>query len=207
MTPREQRKALRRALRERQKEVRAQVDAIPAVQQARARRRRRRLLTILALLLLLLFIQCDCEPGPPAVVAIEKPVLPTPDAGVKKKVVAVKRPPADDRNRKRPRPDYELTTLRPPGWLEEFRMQVAARSPRLSRCFDGSSRPGAVRWSVGLDPQSGTVSDQKFEALAAGDLTAAQQTCAEAVLAKPPYKIAALDPQSIPPTVSLVIEF
>ena len=73
------------------------------------------------------------------------------------------RAPGRRRSNRRPRPGYETEAQPPPEWIDEFRLQATARSPRLAQCFEGTDRPGALRWVAALNPETGTVSDQELE--------------------------------------------
>ncbi len=206
MSARQRRRALRAQLDERLRAVRARIAALPAVQQARRRRQRRRALSSAVLLLLLLFLRCDCGPGeapapvPPVVVVL--------DAGIKAPAVRVaKRPASNERLASSKRPGYDTGNQPTPAWLDDFRLQVAARSPRLALCFTGADRPGALRWNVALNPESGAVSDHLFEPVGPADLTTAQRDCLKKVLSNPSFHVAEADRRSVPPRVSLVIEF
>jgi len=67
---------------------------------------------------------------------------------------------------------------------------VIARGPRLSACFNGAQRPGALRWTAAVDPVRGTLSDQTLEPTLDGDeLTRSQRVCAFDVLADPGYSL------------------
>jgi hypothetical protein len=213
VTSREQRREARTRVKALVREARAQVDAMPLVQQARRRRSQllaqRRALFGALILLLLLFVRCDCdrEPTParaPGEVAAE--VL---DAGVKTPAPALlKRAPTKARIDPSVRPGYDPGAQQAPSWLDDFRMQVAARSPRLALCFQGADRPGALRWSVALNPASGSVSDHLFEPVGGADLSTAQLACLQRTLSVPGYRVTTQDDaQSLPARVSLVIEF
>ena len=91
--------------------------------------------------------------------------------------------------------------------LDDFRLQVAARSPRLALCFKGADRPGALRWNVALNPESGAVSDHVFEPVGAAELSPAQRECMQRTLSSPGYHVTQADRQSLSSRVSLVIEF
>lgn len=206
MRLRAQRRAVRARLEQLRRESRARVDALPAIQAARKKRARRRTLASAVLLLLLLFLRCDCEPAPQP-----EPTATVPaglDAGSKlPPSKPTKRLASNERLASSARRGYELGAGRSPAWLDDFRMQVAARSPRLALCFQGADRPGALRWSVALNPESGAVSDHLFEPIGAADLTTAQRDCVQKVVSSPVYRVAEADRQSVPGRVSLVIEF
>lgn len=201
---REQRKAARSRVAALKAEARVRVAKLPVVKNARRRRWVRRALTALILLLLLLFIRCDC--GPSAIEPVDV-VHVAVDAGIKP--ITRKKPfkPHRDTVGSNPRRGWATGTALGPAWLDEFRIQVAARSPRLAQCFTGTGRPGALRWSVALNPESGAVSDHELEPLGAADLSALQQQCLQKTLSTPPYRISPKDRLSVPPRVTLTIEF
>lgn len=203
MNARKQRKAIRAQLSKMRVAARAKVAQLPAVKAARRRRWFRRSLLI-ALVLLLLFIRCDCGPTP----ALEQPkgeVAKVADAGVAR--APQKKKPQKDKVGQNPRRDWETGSQLGPAWLDEFRLQVSARSPRLASCFTGTDRPGALRWNVALNPETGAVSDQILEPLGATDLSETQQACLRTALASPKYRITAEDRLSVPSRVSLMLEF
>ncbi len=203
-------KAQRQALEASARALRERMSQLPQVQAAARRRRLRSTFTLAALLLVLCFIECDCDPRPGQ---LPEPV----DAGVlvveaKKPapltVKPVKKPPLKANVSLGPRDSFGTSQRPPPDWLDGFRLQVAARSPRLAECFQGTERPGALRWATAVNPDSGAVSDQTFEPVGiAIDLTKEQQTCLARVLSSPPYKVGVGEAQALPRRVSLVIEF
>ena len=208
---RAQKKALRAQLAQAQRQARAQVAQNPQVRRARQKRRLKQAAGLAALLLLLLLVRCDCE-GPPKVTTPEPQA---PDAGE----VVVKAPPPVQKPSKppklrgdlrgQPRARFDHEGKAPPTWLEEFRIQVAARSPRLSECFNGQGRPGALRWTCALNVTSGAVSDHALESVGgADDLDAKQRACVVKALSDPPYRISKdAQPDALSNRVSLVIEF
>ena len=205
MKRRSQLKAMRSQAREARARLRAQVKAHPLVQKARRRRRVRRAVMTAILLLLLLLIRCDC--GAPPVVETKSV-----DAGVDAGARVMLTPPKKSRREaisavKHQRSPWETDTRPGPAWLESFRMQVAARSPRLAECFSGSERPGALRWGVAVNPVQGTVSDHSFEPLGAAEITQAQRECLTRVLSSPRYQVAAEEVAGVPPQVTLTLEF
>lgn len=205
MKRRAQLKAMRSQAREARSRIRAQVKAHPVVQKARRRRRVRRAVMTALLLLLLLLIRCDCG-APPVLVGQSV------DAGVDAGAPPIATPHKKSRTEgirsvKRARNPWETDTRPGPAWLESFRMQVAARSPRLAECFSGTQRPGALRWGVAVNPVQGTVSDHSFEPLGASEITQAQRECLTRVLSSPRYQVAAGDVSGVPPQVTLTLEF
>ena len=198
---RAQRTALRAELGRRRAAVRARTKG------ARTRRRVWIALAILLLLLLLLLRDCSCthpvEPPPVGVAT----TAPTGGAGSIDTPVPVP-PPVTGRIATTPRPTMTTEGVAPPLWLTALRIQVAARSPRLAECFEGTTRPGTLRWSVAVDPDHGVVSDPEVEPTLAGqELSHAQRRCVLGVLSDPPYQLATGDQPATPARVALVIEF
>lgn len=154
-------------------------------------------------LLLLLLLRCRELPpqappeAPPQAAAPAGPAA-SPPAPV---------PPAA-RVARRDRPDYANVAPEPLPWLASFRLQVAARSPRLAECFVGASRPGALKWTAAVEPSRGRVSDQTLEPTLSSDaLTSTQRDCVLDALSEPPYRLEAGEARSTPSRVALVIEF
>ncbi|MBL8918689.1 MAG: hypothetical protein JNJ54_07525 [Myxococcaceae bacterium] len=202
------RAALRAHVRALRARTEAAVGSDPRVQRARQRRRLKRVAAIALLLLLLLLIRCEGPAGPaPALAAadagarIEKPVEKgPPPARVAKKIVIASKPVA--------RPAFDPPARPPAEWVDEFRLQVAARSPRLAACFIGSNRPGALRWTTLVSLQTGAVGEHDFESMGvAADLTRGQLDCLQAVLSKPEYLLKDAPAGGLPERVSLVLEF
>lgn len=204
---RRQREAVRASLREVKARAEAAIANNPALQRARRTRRLKRIAALALLLLLLLLIRCEGEPGlvatgqkdagAPAVevVAVKPPVK----APWKKPVV----PPKPV-----PRPEFDTPARLPPGWVDEFRMQVAARSPRLAQCFVGTDRPGALRWTSLVSLSTGAVGNHDFDPMgASASLSRAQLDCLEKVLSSPPYSLQGAVAEGLPERVSLVLEF
>ncbi len=202
---REQRRQLRRQLAESKARFRAELRASPRFQERARRRRRRSLTTLMMALLLLLFIdRCECGPAP---LPPPAPKPAPPDAGVARAAF-----PRLDAGFVAPshRAKFGLEEPAPPVWLDEFRLQVAARSTKLADCFRGVNRPGALRWSTGVNVKSGQVSDHALEPVGeAPGLDATRRECLIHALSEPTYR---LDPKGIPPPstpvrVSIVLEF
>lgn len=181
----------------------------------RARRERRktwagRTVVALAFLVLLLARCQECAPKAAVVVVLDGGVSCPTGPLLKPKPVVVRRPEVPPlKVSKQRRPEWDVAPGGPPPWLDGFRLQVAARGPRLAACFDGVERPGALRWSVAMEPVGGAVSEHAFERLAPGpELSATQQACVQGVLSKPGYKLGtAPGAPSTPTRVSMVIEF
>jgi hypothetical protein len=173
----------------------------------RARRLRRALLVAIALLLLSL-IHCECGPEPAPEPHRVDAGTPTPPAILKKAPRPVKPGPLLGTMARQPRPGFQGQGVATPPWLDEFRLQVSARSPRLAKCFVGAERPGALRWVCSVNASSGAVSDHELEPVGTGDeLTPAQVACLTAALSAPTYRLTQLTPADLPNRVSLVIEF
>ncbi|MGC4120582.1 MAG: hypothetical protein QM765_39585 [Myxococcales bacterium] len=213
MTPRELRRALReqraelrRSLVEAKSQARAQVDQVPQVKRERRRRTLRRVLALVLLALLLSLLHCDCQPPPTPVVASEP--APGPDAAVRPPVVTKAKPkPLRAQVSPVSRPAFEPVSAPPAAWVQELRLQVAARSPRLAECFTGAQGPGALRWAASINPQSGVVSDHELVTVGTGEqLPRDQRECLIKVLSAPPYRLSA-SAGTAPDRVGMVIEF
>ncbi|MFY0523579.1 hypothetical protein ACN28I_10485 [Archangium gephyra] len=218
MTPRE----LRREMRQCKKELRRSValmrraahermEQVPSVRREKRRRRLRRAVTIATLLLLAMLMRCACEPPPPVPPAPppEPVVEPVPEVKPKKPAPPASKPTASsDRMGRQRRGSYQNEAQTSPGWLDDFRLQVAARSPRLARCFSGTERPGALRWTAAVNAASGSVSDHALEPVGmGGELSGKQRDCVLGVLSSPGYRLKPEQKQDLPGRVSIVIEF
>jgi len=204
-------KAQRRELRARLAEQRARLaEARSQRPKKTSKKVKRRLALLILLLLLLLLRRCECEepppmPPPPPKEEVTETATKTPP---KKKAKKKKRKPMRARTKKRSRPAYEGAPTRKATWVDAFRLEVSGRSLRLSSCFEGAQRPGAVKWSASIDPATGEVSDQIFAPVASElALSNAQTECLEGVLADPPYRLRADDGKATPQRVALVLEF
>ncbi len=167
-------------------------------------RRKWWLLLLLLLLLLALIRDCRCNdvPAPP----------PPQDTGVSEPVptVPVEPPPPTPTGRleRRDRPGYATETPAPLPWIASFRMQVAARGPRLAECFVGAQRPGTLKWTTAVEAKHGLVSDHTLEpTLLSEELSKKQRECIVDVLSDPPYRLQTSDERSTPARVGMVIEF
>ncbi len=205
-------RAERRALRERLRERVAAQRNHPALATALARRRKRRqrALAIAAciLLLLLALMRCECDPPPPPAPVVTEPVTAplignTTPAPPKKPKRALKGTiEASDRGA------MAVEPTEAPAWLQQFRLQVAARSPKLAACFNGAERPGALRWSALVHAQSGRVSESVVEPVFRGvELDQEQHDCLVARLTETPFKLDEPSPQAAARRVSLIFEF
>lgn len=118
-------------------------------------------------------------------------------------------PLADGRVSRQHRPEYRSGPPPTLPWLPAFRMQVAARSPRLAECFVGAEQPGKLKWTAAVDPVEGRVADHILEPTVQNtELTSFQRGCVLQVLVQPPYRLeAGEDSPSTPSRVSIVIEF
>lgn len=199
-------KALRRALAARKAELRARLA------EKRPPKKRRRWPWLL-LLLLLLLLRCEEEPPPPlAPAAGPSSRAPASAKSVPSIAPASARPkPRRRRRLKRirtdARPEYARGAAQPTPWLPSFRLQVAARSPRLARCFEGQREPGALRWTARIDPAAGTAADHAFEVVDGGlVLRKEAKACLTAALTRPTYRLAPEGPTE-PVRVTLMIEF
>ncbi len=206
---REQRKQLRQKLPELKRQARARVDQNPMVRRERNRRRIRRAVTAVILIILACLIRCDCGPPPPLPepVKIEQAAPPV----VKPRVVVappMKKKPLRATMDANPRPQINGEARPPPTWIDEFRLEVSARSSRLSLCFTGSERPGALRWTSSVNPESGAVSDHELEPVGgSSEIGRDQRNCLIKALSDPPYKLTHPANEALPNRVSLVIEF
>ena len=215
MNPRELRQAmrqrrseLRKSMRLAGRQARERMEQLPEIRRARARRRWRRTMGVVLLLLLVACVRCECERPPPAEVPKveamgkverkeERPALAPPRAQ-----------PLRARIEPQARASYQGSGRASAGWIDEFRLQVAARSPRLAQCFKGSDRPGALRWTASVNPRSGAASDHELEPVGASpELRGEQHECVVRALSSPPYRLTAPEGESLPQRVSLVIEF
>lgn len=189
----------------------------PEVEAARARKRRRRIMLflLLVLLLLLLLVRCECDAPPvslrpaPGVGKVATPPDVTPPSVKPQPPPArkVKRKRKRTRIKRRERPAFEAVASGPPPWLARFRLQVAARSPRMSACFEGAGAPGALKWTASVDAKTGRVSDHVLEpVLVGGSLGAKRRQCLIEVLSAP-YRLPAGEGDGLPSRVSIVIEF
>ena len=191
----------RRDLAARRAALRAKIARRRPAPRADDREPRRRWLLLLLLLLLLFLLPCEPPPAPQAAAP-----CPAPPVAAAAPTTAPAPAPAKVAKKKRPR--FPSPAPEPLPWLAAFRLQVAARSPRLAECFTGADRPGALKWTTAVEPRDGRVSDHTFEpTLASGDLTSAQRACVVAVLSEPTYRLDAGTAPSTPPRVAMVIEF
>ncbi|MDX2010830.1 MAG: hypothetical protein SFW67_11585 [Myxococcaceae bacterium] len=205
---RETKRRLGEQLRAARNRATTALEANPALVKARRCRRLRRALTVAALLLLLLFLRCEgpTPEGPqPTASPAPKPEPKPPTAPLAKKPV-VKKPVVASRPVERP--DFDAPARPQAAWLDGFRLQVAARSPRLSRCFIGAERPGALRWTSLVSTSTGAVGSHEFETVGTSvDLTKEQRACLEAALSSPGYGLEGAPTEGLPQRVSLVLEF
>jgi hypothetical protein len=158
---------------------------------------------IAVLLLLLLLRSCPAEePAAPEVPVVVAPaVVPAPPP-------APLPPPAPTgRVATRGRPSFETPVPAPLPWVSSFRMQVAARSPRLAECFVGADRPGKLKWTASVSPVDGRVSEHVLEPMLVTDaISGEQRACVLGVLSDPPYRLDD-DGRTTPSRVGVVIEF
>ncbi len=207
-------KARRAELRERIRTERAALRAKMRELHADRDKRRRRIafFVLLVILLWLLLRGCDCEPEPEpepgpggprvGVWLVDAGPAPPPPPPPRA------RKPRKKRLKPKPRPTYEPKAPPPRSWLADFRLQVAARAPRLSRCFEGADAPGALKWTAAVDIARGVVSDHQFEAVLTGaTLSKPLRRCLVGVLAKPAYRLSPDAKQPTPSRVSIIIEF
>lgn len=183
------------------------LDQLKQRREEQRRRRRRWLLLVLLLLLLLLLCcmnDCSCDPlpegsDPPVVVELvpTDPPEATPAPA-----------PLEGKLPRRDRPQYIVRPPQPATWLDAFRLQVAARSPRLATCFEGRTHPGVLRWTTFVEPHEGRVSQHEIEAmLASANLERKEKDCVIQVLSAPPYDLPTGEERATPTRVGMVIEF
>jgi hypothetical protein len=203
----ERRRALKKEMAEARDEAEARLGEVPAVRRERRRRRVKRILGLILLAVLASFLRCEC--GEPSTAPPKSPRELVVDGGARKAPPGPQlRAPVGGRLGRQPRAAFPEASPVALSWLEDFRIQVAARSPRLARCFTGASQPGTLRWSAALHPSSGAVSDQKLEAVdSESSLGEAQRVCVEAALSSPAYRLVAPSGEADSLRVSLVIEF
>lgn len=214
---RTERRAMRADLRANQRALRAEMKSKgrelrrnPEVMRLISRRRRRLLIRILLVVILIyLLLQLDCRGD----TAVELPSLneiatEQIDAPLRQIRKRKQRRKLSGKVKSEQRGNLALDLSSVPPWLDAFRLQVAARSPRLARCFEGNERPGAMRLSALVNAGSGRMSEPAIEpAFRGADLTSTQEKCLLRVLASQPYKLGADAPQAASRRVSLIFEF
>ena len=157
-------------------------------------------------LMLLLLLPCLLGPCTEEA-AVAEPQAPPPAVEV---VAEQVEPPAPAMGQVARQDRPEMHTKAPPAlpWIASFRMQVAARSPRLAICFVGVTQPGALKWTTSVEPAGGVVSDDTIEpTLSSAPLTRSQRACVLTVLSEPAYNLTLDDAPSTPSRVGLVLEF
>lgn len=202
----------KRELRAKRNELRAELKRRRAAVVARRppkKRSRRRWILLLILLILLLLLLRDCRCNevveePPVVAGDATLVVPAPLEVVPEAVV----PRPVGRVARVDRPEFRSEVPGPIPWVASFRLQVAARSPRLAECFVGAHRPGTLKWTAAVEPGAGRVSDMTLEpTLLSDELTRPQRVCVLGVLSDPPYELPDGGERSTPSRVGMVIEF
>jgi hypothetical protein len=205
-----QQQATKAAMRAQLDEVKARPDIAEALERARQKRLRRRLALLVAILLLLLLrLDCACEPvpAPPVEPVAQEPPEPEPKPKRERKL-RPKKPSFAGKVKKNDRDAMEVKPPPPPSWLGQFRLQVAARAPRLASCFEGNERPGALRWSALVHAKSGKVTESIVEpAFRGASLDDRQTKCLIEGLTAAPYNLTEPDDQAAPRRVSLIFEF
>lgn len=197
------RKKLKAELQRRRQAAREEIKRRKAKAHSEDKKKKRRWLWTLLLLLLLALLcpDCSCDrstgtvtnPIPPPAV-VEEPPAPLPRLTGKVK--------------RKDRPEFPVKTPAPLPWLDAFRMQVSARSPRLATCFVDAQRPGMLRWSSSVDPVTGVVSQHTLEpTLQSEALSKTQRACVLEVLTSPEYVLEVDEERSTPSRVGMVIEF
>lgn len=162
----------------------------------------------LGLLLLLLLLAILCCGGWRCDEPVVEPVVEAPVEGGPGEVEPAEPDEPDGRIDRQERPGFKAPPAPPPSWIDAFRMQVAARSPRLAECFEGSDRPGTLKWTTTVEPTTGLVSEQELEPmLMSAELTSRERACVLGVLEDPPYKLDPGEERTTPSRVGIVIEF
>lgn len=208
---REDQRRLRERLRAQLEERKRDPRIAALLEKKRLRQRRRRIAAALvSVLLFLLLLRCECEEPVALEPLVEEPPV---------EVLAPAAPPTPTKRRPPRAPlagkiapsertRLEVDATRPPPWLSQFRLQVAARSPRLATCFNGVEKPGALRWTALVHARSGRVSEPVLEpAFRGGELETSQVECLVRGLSNPPYNLDAGDDEAEARRVSLIFEF
>ena len=103
---------------------------------------------------------------------------------------AAESPPDVDRLHRQPRPDFPTPIPDEVQWLSSYQLQVAARSPRIAACFEGTEGPIDLRWTATIDPQTGRVTERELvPTLPARGLTAREKDCTLQALSDPEYSL------------------
>jgi len=185
-------------------QLQARMDGVKGERRTEEKRRRPWWLLVLLLLLLAAIVCCmgPCEPE------VAPPLEDGPAEGQGEPTEFVPPPvPIEGRVKPKPRPAFPALKPAPVPWLASFRMQVAARSTRLSGCFVGTTRPGVLRWTALVEPETGRVSDHELEPVLQSDsLSGEQRDCVLGVLETPGYRIDSEEGMG-PSRVGMVIEF
>jgi len=203
-----QRRALRRLIPELRRAARERVSRLPAVQRARTRKRVRRGLAVALLALVAFFARCECQPAPAETMEASAPEPETREPPRAPPRKPGKPGPLHGDGQRLSRARFATDLREAPPWMDEYRLQVAARSVRLAQCFEGADRPGALRWIASVNPKSGAVSDHAIEPAGAGnELKTDQRECLLAALSSPPYRLTAPGYQALPYRGGRMIEF
>jgi len=161
---------------------------------------------VIGLMALARACSCGVEPVPLGAPTICEPCLC--DGGMPRRAVDAGRAAKPDKRRIRRRLRTRFVNSVPPEqkWLVAFRLQVAARGPRLAACLEDSPQAGAIRWTTRLSPAEGLATDHAFEpdAITAA-ITKQQKACLSRVLSKPRYTLP--EPPEDVANVSLILEF
>ena len=203
---------LRASIQRIRERARAHVEPHKTTQRKKTRRRRLLLIVLLALLLFFWFSRCTCQPvtvaeapsiAPPRIVAV-------PPVAKPRSLPKIKLPPIPGGMQKQDRPAYDVEPKLAPTWLDSFRLQIAARSPRLADCFRGVERPGALRFTTSVSLPSGNISDSVLEPVGGQlALSEVQKQCVLTVLSDAPYQLKSTSQETspVPERVGIVIEF
>lgn len=201
----EQRQAKVQALNEKRDQMRQKLEErrnAGKVDDKKSRQPRWLVPVLLLIILVLLVRECRREEPP------EVPIPDCPPAECEGEPAEPPPPKFTGRNPKKDRPAFDTPSTKPPPWIASFRMQVAARSPRLAECFVGTIIPGRLKWTSSVEPHDGHVSDHLLEpVLTSADLSRQERECVLDVLTDPPYRLEVGEERATPSRVGIVIEF
>ena len=145
----------------------------------------RAILLAIVILIIFLFLLRDCEKTALQGKIDSRPIQETAETSAK---LQPPQKPRLGRIAKQSRNNYKIAPQKSLPWMDEFRLQVAARSARLAKCFVGVERPGSLDWSCTVNPKSGVIFEQEIEMTQVGaTLSQDQENCISSVLADPGY--------------------
>ena len=202
----EQRQAKVQALNEKRDQMRQKLEERRKTEKTDRKKagQPRWLVPVLLLVILMLLVRECTREEPPEVVQIPD----CPPAECEGEPAKPPPPKFTGRNARQDRPAFDTPSTKPPPWIASFRMQVAARSPRLAECFVGAVTPGRLKWTSSVEPHDGHVSDHLLEpVLTSADLSRQERECVLDVLSDPPYRLEVGEERATPSRVGIVIEF